>query len=104
MADQIFPRRPSHLHVAIVDVGETPVTIDGRERIAHRVDHLPKLLFDAGLFGGKAVAFRDVPRDLRDANDGAVARAQRRHGDRHIDPAAIFPEADALVVLNGLTG
>ena len=45
-------------------------------------------------------ALRDIAHDLRDAEDRAAGVADRRQGDRHRNPLAVFPDADGLEVFD----
>ena len=79
--------------------------VRGSDRSARRhagVGHEPGHLLRAPQRGLGALLLRDVPRDLRGADDRPRGAADRRDGQRHLDGASLLRDPHRLEVLDPL--
>ena len=70
--------------------------------MARRIGELFKVLVRAAQVVLRPLAFRDVARDLGNADDLALLITERRDGQRNIQQAAVLAQADRLEMVDAL--
>ena len=93
---------PGDLDGGVVDVGDLALGADRDERIEAGFDEAPGVLGGGVRLLIGTLALRHVAGDRRRADDPAPAVDDRRYGERDADAAAVFSDANRLVVLDAL--